>query len=441
MVRLLFALGLSLAVLACERPVVEEAAPLFRVLSPDPDEALASTRELLRIEATSFRDVDSVRADGQLLRTVVPGVFEGPVTLSVGLNRIALEAVDVGGVVGRDTVDLFVVRPLVTLGPPLPDGRIGHTATRLPDGRVLVVGGAAQQGGPASDAAFILGPGDSRFTALSARLPEPRAGHTATLLPDGRVLVVGGARVEGTPALDDLVASFVVFDPRTGLFSTLAVSGLSVRQTRHVAWAAEVGGETRLYVYGGDGDVGFSGTPRLGVRSDVRTFRVDPTTAEAIGVGASGAGIVLDALAGHAAVPLSREFAAPLSVLVAGGRRSGAVVDGIGFRTGVNSAGRLVETTAAAPLQPRTDAASVLLVPGVAALFGGRTVGPGDVTDRVELYISAINRYVRVPASGGLVARTGAAATFLGDGRILLTGGVPSSGTALAPSLLFTHDL
>lgn len=441
MVRLLFVLWLSLVALACERPYVEESAPLFRVLNPDPDEALASTRELLRVEATSFRDVDSVRAAGQVLQTVAPGVFEGPVTLSVGLNRIPLEAVDVGGIVGRDTVDLFVVRPLVTLGPALPEGRIGHTATRLADGRVLVTGGAARQGGPASDAVFVLTPGATRFTLLSARLPEPRAGHTATLLPDGRVLFTGGRRGAGSLSLSALVESFVVFDPRTDTFGALPVVGASVRQTRHVAWAAQVDGETRVYVYGGDGDVGFGGTSRLGVRSDVRTFRVDRATAEAIGVGANGAGVILESLAGHAAVPLSREFGLPLSVLVAGGRRSGAVVDGIGFRTGVNGEGRLVETTAATPLQPRTDAASALLVPGVAGLFGGRTAGTGDVTDRVELYLSAIDRYVRIPPSGALVGRAGAAATFLGDGRILITGGVPSSGTALATSLFFTHDL
>ena len=307
--------------------------------------------------------------------------------------------------------------------------------------RDSVVGGATSENAAPSDAAFILDVGAARFTEIPARLPEPRIGHTATLLPDGRVLIVGGKRSAGSLSLSTLVESFVVFDPLTDSFSSLPLSGLPVRQVRHVAWAADVSGETRLFVYGGEGDVSFGSTPRIGTRSDVRTFRIDRMRAEAIGVGANGIGIVLESLAGHTAVPLAPGAGVPLEVLIAGGRASGAVAEGVGFRIGVNASGGLLETTAATPLQPRIGAASALLVPGVVGLFGGRSAGGTDVTDRVELYVAAIDRYVRVPASSALVGRTGAAATFLGGGRILVTGGVPSSGTALAPSLLFSHDL
>ena len=68
------------------------------------------------------------------------------------------------------------------------------TATVLQDGRVLVTGGG-WQGSPgyASTAtAEIFDPATNAWTA-TAPMTHARAWHTATLLPDGSVLVVGGA--------------------------------------------------------------------------------------------------------------------------------------------------------------------------------------------------------------------------------------------------------
>jgi len=74
--------------------------------------------------------------------------------------------------------------------------RVQHTATVLPDGRVLVVGGAGPGNGQAE--AEIWDP-ESELFAPAGTLRSPRFGHAATLLPDGRVLVVGGGDpIEGT---------------------------------------------------------------------------------------------------------------------------------------------------------------------------------------------------------------------------------------------------
>jgi hypothetical protein len=92
--------------------------------------------------------------------------------------------------------------------------RIGHTATRLRDGTVLLVGGY----GPGISllaSAELFDPVDGSFRPAGP-LRQARAGHTATLLPDGRVLVVGGS---GAGDLWDGLRSVEVYDPATRRFT------------------------------------------------------------------------------------------------------------------------------------------------------------------------------------------------------------------------------
>jgi DNA-binding winged helix-turn-helix (wHTH) protein len=111
---------------------------------------------------------------------------------------------------------------------PLRQEREGPTATLLSDGRVLVAGGwgcdrdieiARLNGGReiryclASkrrplDSVEIYDPATKSFTLVEARMQVPRAGHTATLLNDGTVLIVGGHT--GT---DDWGTHVEIFDP------------------------------------------------------------------------------------------------------------------------------------------------------------------------------------------------------------------------------------
>lgn len=74
-------------------------------------------------------------------------------------------------------------------------GRGGHAAILLPDGRVLVVGGGDEdtsfEGGPRSSSAELYDPATGTWTKTRS-MNEVRKGFTATLLPDGRVLVAGG---------------------------------------------------------------------------------------------------------------------------------------------------------------------------------------------------------------------------------------------------------
>lgn len=84
--------------------------------------------------------------------------------------------------------------------PDLPDnaGVLDFTATTLPDGRVLLTGGRTKDGIVTSNA-FIarLDPFDGTVDVVPTdRLLVPRAGHQATLLCDGTVLIAGGTATQ-----------------------------------------------------------------------------------------------------------------------------------------------------------------------------------------------------------------------------------------------------
>ena len=84
-----------------------------------------------------------------------------------------------------------------------------HTATLLPDGRVLVSGGQNEHIlDGAHDSAELYDPRAGTWTS-TASMDRARRNHTATLLPDGRVLIVGGVGAEGVEFTAEL------YDPDT----------------------------------------------------------------------------------------------------------------------------------------------------------------------------------------------------------------------------------
>ncbi len=91
-------------------------------------------------------------------------------------------------------------------------GRIGHTATLLKDGRVLIAGG---RGESLTAAAELYDPETKRFTPTGSLL-SPRYKHTAGLLPDGRVLIAGGSDERDWHGT---MSSAEIYDPRTGQFT------------------------------------------------------------------------------------------------------------------------------------------------------------------------------------------------------------------------------
>ena len=78
----------------------------------------------------------------------------------------------------------------------LTETRAAHTATLSPDGRVLIVGGGDGDGRPMATAE-LWDPVSGSFVAAGP-LVQARHHHTATGLPDGPVLVAGGVGTDGS---------------------------------------------------------------------------------------------------------------------------------------------------------------------------------------------------------------------------------------------------
>src|SRR5262245_54274189 len=71
----------------------------------------------------------------------------------------------------------------------MPEPRSGHTSTLLSSGKVLVAGGFGSTGYLQRSA--LYDPVANRWS-FSGELAAVREKHTATLLPNGKVLVTGG---------------------------------------------------------------------------------------------------------------------------------------------------------------------------------------------------------------------------------------------------------
>jgi hypothetical protein len=108
----------------------------------------------------------------------------------------------------------------------LPSGRALHTAALMPDGRIFICGGVSSATGGTSDAHgplanLIYDPVADQVTALAGN-EQARVEHTATRTPEGAILIVGGRHPETGAILkdgaifreipDDGFSVFVAFD-------------------------------------------------------------------------------------------------------------------------------------------------------------------------------------------------------------------------------------
>lgn len=144
---------------------------------------------------------------------------------------VAALLVVVGGCTGQSPLPPPSAAPMPVSAQPLRP-RAAHTATLLADGRVLIAGGCAVDGCRTSE----VEPSSEFYVPGRGFMPgppmlHPRSSHTATRLGDGRVLIVGGWAQEGTAP----VAEAEMFDPATGTFQsagTFQGGGILLRDGR-----------------------------------------------------------------------------------------------------------------------------------------------------------------------------------------------------------------
>jgi hypothetical protein len=98
----------------------------------------------------------------------------------------------------------------------------GQSQTLLPDGKLLLLGGETIDA--TSNDAFIKDPRSGEQIPLLNKLQRARSWHTATTLPDGKILILGGVNADG-----QIEESAEIFDAETQKFESVEIKGMTPR--------------------------------------------------------------------------------------------------------------------------------------------------------------------------------------------------------------------
>ena len=363
---------------------------------------LFSACSLIRRQATPVI-VPVVIQNSEKIPVEVTRIVRKTQLVPVEVTRIVLETQIVPVEVTRIVRETIVVTPApppespvnVTQGNTLLVPRSQHTATRLADGRILLVGGSTSPEGFLADVEMF-----NPLTGIITRvtpLHTPRHDHTATLLPDGRVLVSGGYSLPKQWLIDA-----EVYDPSMDTWTV--VPSLYTHGVQHTATLMKDG---RVLVVGG------------AVRSGPGTDRVeifDPRTNS-----------------WSEAMPLASDRASHTAQLLEDGR---VLVAGGGGGSGVPAGGDALlfdpqtnTWTATGPMvTPRIFGQSMRLSDGRVLVVGGTSQdgvtsnGPNrKMFTKAEIFNPATNEWTA--AKDLSQARYAHSLVLLQDGRVLVSGG------------------
>ena len=316
--------------------------------------------------------------------------------------------------------------------------RVGHTATLLTNGNVLVTGG--NDAARALATAEIFDPATGMFTPTAGNMENNRVGHTATLLNDGsgRVLVAGGGTVPGVvfgplPIGDVGTFSAELFDPKSGQFTPVG-NDMSARRVYHTATLLS------------NGDVLLAGgtSPPLSVLGQQPILVGDlfsPASAMFTATSSGGTTAV------HPAATTLQDG----NVLITGGEvgSSACGVNGGNFWSSLRNALFFINSdtsfVGANEMSASRTSHTATLLPGGEVLIAGGAMGQGNcVLHRdefaplasAELFNSANGTFTPTGSMEG--TRAGHTATLLSNGKVLLVGGTGGGdNAALATAELF----
>lgn len=278
--------------------------------------------------------------------------------------------------------------------------RAYQTATLLGDGRVLVTGGIPTTlGNQVLASADIFDPLAGAWSTTGS-MSRPRFEHSAVLLSDGRVLVIGGQDW----FVDNKTAE--IFDPLKGTWS----SALSMFETRYWSTATLLGNGEVLVVGG------LHGGAHAALRTAERYNAATNTWA-------------------HAA-PMARFRAFHRATLLASGKilvtGGAARWDTLDSRADAELYDPAANTwSPAAPMkESRASHTATLLRDGRVLVSGGMYLqNKSDAHASAEIYDPTDNTWA--PAGTMITARAHHTAEALSNGQVLIAGGASSDGAAL----------
>jgi len=287
---------------------------------------------------------------------------------------------------------------------PMATPRKDFTATVLTNGHVLIAGGqynSGANGGQATAQVEIFNPSTGKI-APAAQMGVARAGHTATLLPDGRVLVAGGYTQLGNQAL----TSAEIYDPVTGGWSS--TGSLNAGRAQHAAVPLASG---QVLVVGGGAYPANGISPHGSAPAQLAAEIFDPVS----GTWSTVAKPVLDRPVHPTATLLPNG-----RVLVVGGQYMWNSPDESQERSELYDPGS--NTWSLVPSDTRSGARqfqSATLLPSGQVLVAG---GMHDLTPigAASLYDPATNSWTELPNMSE--NRCGQGAVLLSTGRVLLVG-------------------
>ena len=283
--------------------------------------------------------------------------------------------------------------------------RIGHTATLLQNGTVLIAGG--DEPGLTSfvplASAEIYNPATGTFTSTGS-MGTARVGHTATLLANGKVLIAGGNDATGT------LATTEVFDPSTGSFSP-ANGNMEIARVGHTATLLNDGTGRVLVAGGGTSPAVFFGpVPDQGSAS-AELF--DPNSGQFTPAGNNMSSRRIY----HTATLLPNG-----DVLLAGGTNNGSALGDL------FAPASAMFTATATGGTTNLHLAAAALQDGSALLTGGGSIGGGcpvptwEVDKRAFLFDDSDASFSQTGEMS--VSRESHTATLLPGGDVLIAGGV-----------------